>query len=220
MRRFYTLCLLFLVTMLSACAPPINKITAFPHMYEDGRPITVMMLPPINHTTAADAKELYATTVPVPVTNHGFYLYPTSVVFDLMKQDGIFDTEILKDVPPRVFRDKFGADAILVVEIEQWDTSYFILGGNVTVALNMSMRSTGTGEEVWSRKVKVVVDTSGGDGGGGIAGLVVKLAVAAVQTATTDYVPIARMANDKAIAAMPYGKRHPMFDKDRLEELM
>ncbi|MBF0463011.1 MAG: DUF799 family lipoprotein [Magnetococcales bacterium] len=221
MRHSHLVCLLLVATVLSACGPTMtNKIAEFPHMYDDRRPLSILILPPINKTTASDAKELYSTTTAVPITEHGYYFFPPAVVFDLMKQDGIFDTELLKDVPPQTFKQKFGADAILLVEITDWTTSYVILSGSVTVGIDMTLRSTSTGEDIWKRKIVEKVDTSGGNNSsGGIAGLVVKLAVAAAQTASTDYVPIARMANAKAIGGMPYGKYHPLFDKDRTDQI-
>ena len=220
MRFLNIMGLLLVALFFSACAssrPTTTKMAEFPHMYDDRRPLSILMLPPINRTTASDAKELYATTPAPLMTNHGYYFFPPLVVFDLMKQDGIFDTETLQEVPPQKFKEKFGADAILLVEITEWNTSYIVVGGSVTVGFNMTLRSTTTGEELWKRRAIVVTDTGGGNNnsGNGAAGLIAKMIVAAVKTATTDYMPIARAANARAVASLPYGRYHPLFDTDR-----
>ncbi|MBF0260866.1 MAG: hypothetical protein HQL97_03345, partial [Magnetococcales bacterium] len=67
MKAFYTL-VLASVLLLSGCqTSPISKASAFPHMYDDQRPLTILMLPPVNKTTAADAKELYTSTAAEPI---------------------------------------------------------------------------------------------------------------------------------------------------------
>ncbi|NGZ07644.1 MAG: DUF799 family lipoprotein [Magnetococcales bacterium] len=209
--------------LLSGCQTitPLTKASSFPHMYDQQRPVTILMLPPINKTTAADAKELYATTVAEPVTQHGYYLFPPAVVFDLFRQDGIDDTETMINTPPRVFGQKFGADAILIVELTEWNTAYYILGGHVSVGFNMKLVSTHTGETIWERDTLQIVDTSGGNNsGGGLAGLLVKAVMAALQTSATDYIPIARQANQVALHALPHGKYHPRYNVDKNDEFL
>lgn len=206
---------LLLVVLLSACGPEhISKKDAFPNMYEE-RPLSILVLPPINMTTAADAKEYYATTIAEPLSFAGYYIYPIEVTTDILKNEGLYDTEILEGLPPEKFKQFFGADAVMYIKILRWNTSYYVIGGNVTVAVDCLLKSTTTGRDLWKYDGTIVVDTTGGSGGGGLAGLIVKVVATAVQTATTDYVPIAKRANIITISSMPYGKYHPNFDKDR-----
>ncbi|NIS74702.1 MAG: hypothetical protein GTO08_05375, partial [Deltaproteobacteria bacterium] len=44
-------------------------------MYQE-QPLTILVLPPMNETTAADAKEYYATTIAEPLSLQGFYVLP------------------------------------------------------------------------------------------------------------------------------------------------
>jgi hypothetical protein len=138
----------------------------------------------------------------VPVTNQ------------FLEQAGINDGAQLLAVPPQRFASMFGADAILFVTIESWDTSYYVLGGNVTVGLTYRLVSTKTSEPLWGYHDKVVVDTSGGSGGGGLIGALVETAV---KTATQDYFPIAQQVNSRSLAVTPHGKYHPSYDKDESE---
>lgn len=61
----------------------------------------------------------------------------------------------------------------------------------------------------------VVVDLSGGNTGGGLAGLIAKAIVTAVSSAMADSVPYARLANYRALTSMPFGKYHAQHNKDQ-----
>ena len=90
-----------------------------------------------------------------------------------------------------------------------------VLASNLTVAVNCVLKSTLSGESLWQYKGVVVVDLSGSNqSGGGLAGLVVKVIVTAVQTAIADYVPHAKRANYIALSTIPVGKYHGMYGKD------
>jgi hypothetical protein len=213
------LVLLSMVMFLSACVQGptyVSKQKAFPALYEE-RPLSIVVLPPINMTSAADAKEYYATTIAEPLSYAGYYIYPIEVTNDILKNEGLYDTESSEGLPPEKYKQFFGADAVMYIKILKWDTSYFVLGGNVTVAVDCLLKSTTTGRDLWKYRGSIVVDTSGNsnNSGGGIAGLVAKLIVTAIATATTDYVPIAKQVNLITISSMPYGKYNPNFDKDR-----
>lgn len=209
-----------LAMMVSACVPTmVAKKDAFPEMYNE-RPLSILVLPPINETTAADAKEYYLTTVAEPISYAGYYVFPIEVTNDILKSVGLHDTEMVNDVHLQKFKEFFGADAALFVKIVKWDTNYAILAGNVAVGIECTLKSTTTHNNLWQYKGTVVIDTSGGSSGGGIGGLIAKIIVTAIATASTDYVPIAQKVNYMVIGSMPYGKYHPSFDTDREEEII
>jgi hypothetical protein len=199
--------------VVSACAPTVTKREAFPAMYQEG-PVSILVLPPINETTAADAKEYYSTTLAEPLSYMGYYVFPIEVVTDMMKHEGAYETETLMNVPPQKFREYFGADAVLFVRITKWDTSYYVIGGHVTVGVDFKLKSTTTGAELWKYDGVLQVSTGGG-GGGGLAGLIVQVVVTAINTAMADYVPVAKRANAMVISTIPTGKYHPMHGQDQ-----
>ena len=204
----------FLV-MLSGCTKYVTKEEFAPKMYES-QPLTILVLPPINKSTAADAKEYYSTTVAEPLTNTGYYVFPMEVVNDILKQEGLFDTETLEGIAPQKFKEYFGADAVMYVIIEEWNTQYLITSGSVSVKLSSELKSTTTGETLWFYDDRVVVNTTGESGGApGLAGLLVQAATTAIKTAATGYVPLARQANAKIFLAMPYGRYNKQFGQDR-----
>ena len=202
-----------ILLVLSACAQTVTKREAFPAMYEE-RPLSILVLPPINQTTAADAKEFYGTTLAEPLSHAGYYVFPIEVVTEMMKQEGAYDTETLVNIAPQKFKQYFGADAVLYSWITHWDTAYYVIGGNVTVGVAFLLKSTTTGAELWKYDRVLQVSTGGGTGGG-LGGLIVQVVVTAIQTATTDYVPIARQANLMVLSTLPYGKYHPRHGQDQ-----
>lgn len=210
------LLLIFAFTIsFTGCKTFITKEEFAPKMYSE-HPISILVLPPINKSTAADAKEYYSTTVAEPLSNGGYYVFPMEVVNDILQQEGLSDTETMLNLPPQKFRDFFGADAVLYVTILEWDSQYLLTTGSVTVKANCELKSTISGEIIWFYDEKVSVSTEGSSGGqGGWMGLLIKAVTTAIQTAAQDYVPLARDANTKIFLALPFGKYHKEFNIDQ-----
>lgn len=217
---------LLLITMifvgfsLSGCAPKmVTKGNTFPLLYEE-TPASILILPPINESTAAEAKDYYATTIQEPLSFSGYYVFPYEVTTEILKMEGIYDAELMKDLPLQKFREYFGTDAVLFTTIKKWDLAYMVIAANLTVSIDCELKSTKSNATLWRYNGTVVVDLSGGNTGGGIAGLIAKAIVAAVSSAMADYVPHARTANYQALSTMPYGKYHPLYGKDREQQFI
>jgi len=206
--------------LLSACGPKmVTKGEKFPLLYEEA-PGAIVVLPPINQTTAANAKEYYSTTIQEPLSFTGYYVFPYEVTSDILKMEGIYDAELLTNIPLQKFREYFGADAVLFTTIRKWDMSYIVISSTLTVSVDCQLKSTHSDQVLWEYNGTVVVDLSGGNSGGGIAGLIAKAIVTAINTAVADYVPYARMANYQALNSMPYGKYHENFSRDRDQKII
>ena len=211
----YLILSILVLPLLSACAPKMTtKSTAFPLMYEE-RPASILILPPMNESTAADAKDYYSTTIQEPLAFTGYYTFPYTITSEILKMEGIYDTELLVNLPLSKFKEYFGADAVLFTTIKKWDLRYMVLASTLTVSIDCKLKSTISNQTLWKYTGTVVVDLSGGDTGGGLAGLIAKAIVCAVQSAVADYVPYARQANYRALSSMPYGKYHPQHNKDQ-----
>ena len=209
------LLVIVLMLLISACAPKMStKISEFPAMYEEN-PVAILILPPMNESTAADAKEYYATTIQEPLAFYGYYTIPYPITVDILKREGIYDSELLMNIPLAKFREYFGADAVLFTNIKKWDLSYMVLASNLTVSIDCKLKSTKSDQILWSYTGTVVVDLSGGNSGGGIAGLIAQAIVTAMNSAMADYVPYARQANYRALVSMPYGEHHAQHNKDQ-----
>lgn len=214
-RLISTLALGIGIFLFTGCGPAlISKGAEFPKMY-DQQPHSLLILPPMNESTDTEAKDYYMTTVEEPFAMMGYYTFPIEMVSDIMKQEGVYDTELLYNMPLDKFYEYFGADAVLFTTIKKWDVSYMVIASTLTVTVESKIVSTKTSEELWKYTGSIVVDLSGGDGGGGLAGLVVKVVAAAINTAAADYVKYAHVANQRVIASLPVGPYHEMYLKDQ-----
>jgi hypothetical protein len=222
-RRRWCHSLLIITTLafmffLTACAPKmVTKGDKFPTIYEE-LPTSILILPPINESTAADAKEYYATTIQEPLSFLGYYVFPYEITTEILKMEGIYDAELMKDLPLQKFREYFGTDAVLFTTIKKWNLAYMVLAANLTISIDCELKSTKSNATLWQYNGTVVVDLSGGDTGGSIVGLIAKAIITAVSSAMADYVPHARTANYMALSTLPYGKYHSLYGKDREQQ--
>jgi len=214
------LTLTILILTFTGCGPAyITKGAAFPKMY-DQQPKSLLILPPMNESTDTEAKDYYMTTTEMPFALMGYYTFPTEMVSDIMKQEGIYDTELLYNMPLNKYYEYFGADAVLFTKIKKWDVSYAVIASSLTVSIEARIVSTKTSEELWKYTGTVVVDLSGGNTGGGLAGLIAKVVVAAINTATADYVKYAKVANNRIIYTLPVGPYNEYYMKDQNVKLI
>ena len=206
--------ILIISLLLAGCAQK-SKLDFFPDIYNE-LPKSILVLPPINKSTSADATEYYSTTIAEPLSFAGYYVYPIEITKEVLKSEGIYDASLLKDIPMAKFQEYFGADAVLFTEIIEWDKSFYVIGGNVEVNLEFVLKSTKTEKTLWSYKGNIKVDTSSDDSEiPGLAGFLLEVAVTAVKTAAQDYVPIAKKINVQGLITIPYGYYHAKFNQDQ-----
>ena len=202
--------------LLMGCAELETKIEAFPAMYDERQPLSIVVVPAINNTTAVDASEYFNVTITEPLSNFGYYTMPVEIVRDIFLKEGVVDSSMIKGLPASIFRKNFGADAVLFVTINQWDKNYAVLAANVSVELEYVMLSTDTNEIIWQYSTTRAVDTSGSSTGF----ILMDIINTAITTAITDYVPIAKMANYQAFVALPHGQYSKLHRADMDEEVV
>lgn len=213
------LLLLVMATLgLTGCMKQVTKQERFPGMYEE-QPQAILVLPPMNESTAADAKKYYSTTIQEPLSQNGYYTFPMAVTNEILKQEGVYDTELLYNLPVNKFKEYFGADAVLFTTIKKWDLAYLVIAGTLTVSFDSEIRSATTNRVLWKYNGTVVVDLSGGGGGDPIS-LVARLVITAVNCAAADYVPYAKLANYRSFSAMPVGKYHARHMQDQQDKIV
>jgi hypothetical protein len=211
-----SLVVLILMILVSGCTPrPVaTKADIFPRMYEE-QPRSILILPPMNESTDAEAKSYYMTTIEMPFALMGYYIFPVEMVSDIMKQEGVYDTELLYHLPLDKFYEYFGADAVLYTRIKKWDVAYAVIASSLTIVIEAEIVSTKTSQQLWKYTGSVHIDLGGGNNAGGLAGLLVSAIATAVNTAAVDYVDYAHVANARLIRTLPVGPYHPNYLKDQ-----
>jgi len=205
--------LLAVVVTLLSCATfkTEKKNVAYAGMYEK-KPVSVLIMPPINKTTSIEAKDYFYSTLTSPVAERGFYVVPPFISMEILKRESAYDAERFLESSLKKFGEMYGADVALFTIIHQWDKS--ALTSDVTVGVEYIIRSIKTGEILYQRKGSIVYDTSIRINGGGLFGLLATVVASSVNTAVTDYVPVSRSCNSYTLADLPAGKYHSKFDKD------
>jgi hypothetical protein len=87
-----------------------------------------------------------------------------------------------------------------------------VLGGDVTVGIAYELVSTTNQDVLWQYADTIVVNTGGANSSGG---LIDALISTAINTAFTDYLPLAKQINHKALSTLPFGKYHSKTRTDQ-----
>ncbi len=210
--KYKIVAILTFMLVIAGCAEIETKMQAYPKMYSPSeKPISMLVVPVVNKSTAAEAPDLINSTLTVPFADNGYYVMPISIVSEIFKREGITEGSQILGLPAGVFKKNFGVDSVLYITINAWDTNYIVLAANVTVGMSYVLVSTEDNSVLWSYDQQIVVDTSQGQSSGLI---LLDIITTAIKTAVTDYIPIARQVNATAVATMPYGKYHPMVGQD------
>ena len=203
--------------LISSCSglPIQTKAEAYPAMYDDRKPLSVLVIPAINNSTAAEATDFFNVTITEPLSNVGYYTMPVEIVKDIFQKEGIVDSTMIKGLPTSIFKKNFGADAVLFVTINKWDKQYIVLAGSVSVSMDYVMLSTETSEVIWSYSATQTIDTTAEASGF----IMLDILTTAISTATTDYVPIAKQVNYQAFAALPHGGYSDLHGLDQEQSI-
>jgi len=204
-----------IASVIGACtAPQLKKDYT---KFRAADPRSILILPVVNNTVDVDAPLYFFSTVAVPVAERGYYGFPVNLVRGVMNEEGLSDANMVHAADPAVLGGLFGADAILYITIEKWETQYLLISATTIVSFTYVLKSGRTGEELW-RESATMHYSSGSSGGGGIAGLIADAIVATIQKAAPDYMPLARQANRQAIwvpgKGLPAGPYSEDYGKD------
>ncbi len=192
--------------LITACAPPmVTMQSTFPKMYQSP-PVSIMVLPPINKSTAADAKEYFACSLAESVGMKGYYTMPVEAMFSVLRDEGLYDTENITPAVLSNFKKHFGADAVLFTSIEEWEKTF----GELTITAKFALLNTANADTLWNFTTKTEVKIKANSDN-----IFAALVETAVKTALEDYFPNCLKANLMTMdTTMPYGKHHPEYNKD------
>lgn len=164
--------LLVTVSMLTAC------VTQTPYDYSEfraARPRSILVLPPMNESNDVTADYNYLSTISGPIGECGFYVFPVAVVDALMKQNGMPTAAEMHAIPLHKIDEIIGADAVLYVTIEEWGQKYIVIQSMTVVRTRYRLVDVKSGNTLWQGRQDYVVGS--GDGGGGIAGMLIMAVV-------------------------------------------
>jgi hypothetical protein len=180
------------------------------------RPRSILVLPPLNESTAVEATWGYYSTVTRPLAERGYYVFPIAVVDQFLKENGLPTAGEMHQVPLDKVREILGADAVLFITIEQYGSKYQIINTATTVAARGRLVDTRTGTLLWEGR-RIVVHNSNSGQGNIIAMLVAAAVTQVVNTSLDAAHGVSRRANAILFHTkdhgLLYGPYHPEYLK-------
>ena len=211
MKRFVYL--LLICSVLTSCGmlESVTRESQYAKMYEE-KPVTLLVMPPINNSANVEAKDLLYTSISRPLVEAGYYVFSPLLAMDILKAESAYDAENFFDASLTAFNDYFGADAVVFSVIDKWAKK----GMGIQANIRYVIKSAYTSEVLFDRSCDLYLDLSVDTGSRGVLAALVDLAASALNTAVTDHIVAARKANYFIFRDIPRGKYSPdyMIDKD------
>ena len=210
MKQYITIVLAAM--LLASCATTsVTRHEQYPKMYEE-KPLSIVIMPPINRTNHVDAKDFFYTTLHQPLCEKGYYVFSPLLTMEMFQTESAYDAEPFLEGGLAQFANVLGADAAMFTIIKSWKRSN--VGGSLTVEVEFILRSTKTGETLYEREGKISVDTSVSTSTKGFWGALFDTALTAANTATTDKIVAGRLCSAYVLSDMPEGRYSPLFEQD------
>lgn len=177
-------------------------------------PRSILIVPAVSKSVNVDAPAYFLSTIPIPVAERGYYVFPVNMVKRVLEDDGLSDASLVHGADPARLAKLFGADAVLYVTIQRWDAKYLVVSTTVTVEIGYVLKDGKTGDVLWKADESFTYSSDSG-GSGSILGGVINAAIA---KASPSYLPLARQANAAALAypgdGFPAGPYRADYRKD------
>ena len=200
------------ITLASCATSSLTRDVRYPKMYEE-KPLSIVVMPPINRTNHVDAKDFFYTTLYTPLCEKGYYVFSPMLTMDMFQSESAYDAEPFLEGSLAQFRNVLGADAAMFTIIKSWNRS--TIGGSLTVEVEYILRSTVTGETLYQREGKVKLNTSVSMSSKGLLGALLDVAATAAKTASTDKIEAGRKCTAYVLSDMPEGKYGLKFGQDQ-----
>jgi hypothetical protein len=210
--RFELVAVLASMLLLAACQ------TVKPYDYTNFRahpPRSILVLPPLNESTAVEGTYGYLTTVSRPVAERGYYVFPVAVVDQFMKENGLPTASEMQQAPLAKVAEITGADAVLFLDLKQYGAHFQVLSSVVTVEVNAKLVDTRSGILLWEGHGIAQQSSSGS---GSLLGDLIAAAITQALNKHTDRAhQVSRLANANLFfpeqTGLPYGPYSPKYDK-------
>jgi hypothetical protein len=175
-------------------------------------PRSILVLPPLNESTAVEGSASYLSTVSMPLAERGYYVFPVAVVEQLLKENGLPTPGEMHQVSLEKLREVTGADAVLYVVLNQYGSKFQLLSTTTTVQVSARLVDTQSATVIWEG---TALAQQGGNGGSGnlLADVIAAAVTQAINSKTDPGRGVSRMANVQLFGTskreLPAGPYHP-----------
>lgn len=200
-------------------AGAVGCVTPVKYDYTNFRahpPRSILVLPPLNESTAVEGTYSYLSTVSRPLAERGYYVFPVEVLDRMLKENGLPTPGEMHQVPLSKVLEITGADAVLYPVLNQYGSQYHLISSDTVVRVTARLVDTRTGLTLWEN---TGAGQSGSNGNGGILANIIAAAITQAINANTDPAHnISRIANqslfftrDRELPPGPYDSRFGQY---------
>jgi len=180
-------------------------------------PRSILVLPPLNESTAVEGTYGYLSTVTRPVAERGYYVFPVAVVDQFMKANGLPTAGEMHQAPLAKIAEVTGADAVLFMELKQYGSSFKVLNSTTTVEVLAKLVDTHTGILLWEGRG--FAQQRSGSSSNLLASLIAAALTQAINKKTDHAHAVSRLANETLFTpvntGLPYGPYNPKYQAER-----
>jgi len=203
-------CGLAMTMMLAGCATKPYDYTNF----RAHPPRSILVLPPLNESTAVEGTYSYLSTVTMPLAEMGYYVYPVVVVDQFMKENGMPTAGEMHQAPLSKIREIIGADAVLYATLKQYGTKYQVINSATVVSVQAKLVDTQTGLVLWEGTA--TAQQNSGGSGNIFADLIAAAITQAVNSSTDQAHEVSHLANTMLLTPKDHGLLYgPYYPKDK-----
>lgn len=193
--------------LLSSCSTvSVTKSQRYPQVYAE-RPVSILVMPPINRSTKVDAKALFYSSLIVPLSQRGYYVFPPLLTMEILKEESAYDAEMFEESSMQPVGRLFGVDAVLFTTIHEWTKT--TIAAQVQVTVEYTLRSAKTDAILFHRKGTVIYNPNTSSGS-----VLLNMLGDMLSAALTKEIELGHQCNEEAIGDMPAGGYSPVFGQD------
>lgn len=206
MKRIFYILPALAVLLASCSTNRVMKSERYAAMYDE-KPVSILVMPPINRSTKVEAKELFYSSLIVPLSLQGYYIMPPLLTMEILKEESAYDAEMFINNSMKQVGNLFGVDAVLFTTIHEWAKT--TIASQIRVVVEYTLKSTKTDEILFSRKGDIVYspNTNSGSVLGNLVGNM-------LATALTKEIEVGRSCNIYTLGDIPAGKYSPSWGVD------
>ena len=157
MNQFIQVFLILTTISLSGCQTTASyDYTNF----ERSKPKSILVLPPLNHTTAPEASDAVLSQVTVPLAEAGYYVLPVALTRETFFHNGMVTNEDIHSLPTSKLYEVFGADSALYIDITRYGTKYYIIDSLTEYSANATLIDLKTSAILWEGRVDLAVGSN------------------------------------------------------------
>lgn len=206
--------MLLAVLLVGCAAPPKIDQSAF----KQSKPGSILVLPPINLSPDIRGSLSFLSTVTLPLSEAGYYVFPVAMVDATFKENGLSMPDDIHAAPLPKLQSIFGADAVLYITLEKYGSSYVVIDSQTLVVAKARLVDARSGVLLWEGKASAS-DAEGRDNSNGLLGVLVSSVIhqLASQVGNPAHgiskIASARLLSPRA-GGILHGPRSPQHGKD------